>query len=69
MTDVLKPFKILSTRLEPGGSTGVEFEAEKVEITEPRKRNRMGVRTYISVPAGEDVDLAVFNYLQESGWL
>lgn len=69
MTDIIKPFKIMNTREEPGGSTGVFFEAEKVEIPEPLKRRRLGVQSYISVPAGMDVDQAVFEHLQNSGWL
>ena len=69
MTDVIKPFEILDTRLEPEGSTGVFFQAEKVEIPQPQKRKRLGVRSYISVPAGKDIDEAVFEHLQNSGWL
>ena len=69
MTDIIKPFKILSTREEPGGGTGVSFQAEKVEIPSPQKRRRLGVQAYISVPQGKDVDEAVFEYLQVSGWL
>jgi hypothetical protein len=69
MTDVIKPFVILNTKQEPGGSTGVYFQAEKVEMPEPLKRRRLGVQSYISVPAGKDIDQAVFEHLQNSGWL
>lgn len=69
MTDIIKPFIILSTKEESGGSTGVSFQAEKVEIPSPMKRRTLGVQDYISVPTGEDIDLAVFKYLQNSGWL
>lgn len=69
MTDVIKPFVILNTKTEPGGATGVFFQAEKVEMPEPLKRRRLGVQSYISVPAGEDIDQAVFEHLQNSGWL
>lgn len=69
MTDIIKPFQILRTREEPGGTTGVFFQAEKVEIPEPLKRRRLGVQAYISVPVGMDVDTAVFQHLQNSGWL
>lgn len=69
MTDIIKPFEILETRDEPGGSIGVTFKAEKVEITEALRRRRLGVKAYISVPAGKDVDEAVFEYLQHSEWL
>lgn len=69
MTDIIKPFVILETRPEPGGSTGVTFKAEKVEMPEPLKRRRLGVKAYISVPAGKDLDEAVFEHLQNSEWL
>jgi hypothetical protein len=69
MTDIIKPFKILNTKEELGGAIGVYFEAEKVEIPSPLKRRRLGVQSYISVPAGQDVEQAVFEHLQNSGWL
>ena len=69
MTDIIKPFKILNTKTEQDGSTGVYFEAEKVEVPEPLKRTRVGVQSYLSVPAGKDVDEAVFEHLQSWGWL
>ena len=69
MTDIIKPFTILNTKVEPGGSTGVYFQAEKVEMPSPLKRRRLGVQSYISVPAGQDIDQAVFEHLQNSGWL
>lgn len=69
MTDIIKPFVILETRAELEGSTGVFFQAEKVEIPEPLKRRRLGVQAYISVPAGKSIDEAVFEHLQNSGWL
>lgn len=69
MTNIIKPFVILSTRQEPEGSTGVFFQAEKVEIPEPLKRRRLGVQAYISVPVGKDIEEAVFEHLQNSEWL
>lgn len=69
MTDVIKPFVILSTRTEADGATGVYFQAEKVEMPEPLKRRRLGVQAYISVPVGKDIDQAVFEHLQNSEWL
>lgn len=69
MTDIIKPFVILNTREEPEGSTGVFFQAEKVEMPAPLKRRRLGVQAYISVPAGKDIDQAVFEHLQNSEWL
>lgn len=69
MTDALKQFRITGTRQEPDGGTGVFFESEIVEVYEQGKRQRRGVKSYISVPAGEDIDMYVFQFLQTSGWL
>lgn len=69
MTDVIKPFTILSTRPEQNGSTGVFYESMITEVVDETHRNTRGVRSYISVPAGEDIDTYVFNFLQDSGWL
>jgi hypothetical protein len=69
MTDIIKPFKILETKVESGGDIGVSFEAEKVIYVSESARRTVGVRSYISVPAGGDVDQAVFDHLNDLGWL
>ena len=69
MTDIIKPFKILSVQEEADGRMGVTFESEKVESISLSKRRRMGIKSYLSVLAGKDIDEAVFQHLQESGWL
>jgi hypothetical protein len=69
MTDIIKPFKILSVQEEADGRMGVTFESEKVESITLLKRRLMGIRSYLSVAAGKDIDEAVFEHLQESGWL
>lgn len=68
MTDIIKPFKILETKIETGGDTGVSFEAEKVIYVSESARRTVGVKSYISVPQGRDIDQAVFDYLNDSGW-
>lgn len=68
MTDIIKPFKILETRIEVGGDTGVSFEAEKVIYVSESARRTVGVKSYISVPQGGDIDQAVFDHLNDSGW-
>jgi len=69
MTDIIKPFKILQTRVEAGGNIGVEFEAVKVVYISESRRNTTGVRSYISVGPDKDINQAVFDHLNQSGWL
>mgnify|MGYP001212174072 CR=1 FL=1 len=69
MTDVIKPFKIVSTREEPDGATGVTFESWKGLVLSPSKRRKVTMTAYVSVPAGGDIDMTVFTYLQSIGWL
>jgi hypothetical protein len=67
--DMIKPFKIISTRQEPDGGTGVTFEVSKTIYLSEAKTETKSLKTYISVPAGEDIDMYLFKDLQQSGWL
>lgn len=69
MTDVVKPFKIIETRIEPDGGTGVTFESWRGAVLSPSKRRKITMKAYVSVPSGKDIDIAVFEYLQAVGWL
>ena len=69
LLDMIKPFKILQTRTEQDGSTGVIFEVFKSQVSEDRTASGRLMRTYISVPEGEDVDQYLFNFLDQGGWL
>jgi hypothetical protein len=66
---MIKPFKILETRTEQDGSTGVVFEVFKSQVSENGTSGGRLMRTYISVPEGEDIDQYVFNFLDRGGWV
>jgi hypothetical protein len=66
---MIKPFKILNTRLEPDGGTGVSFEVSKTIYLTESKTETKTLKAYISVPAGEDIDMYLFRDLQQAGWL
>ena len=66
---MIKPFKILSTRQEPDGGTGVTFEVSKTKYLTETQTETETLRTYISVPAGEDIDMYLYNDLKTAGWL
>jgi hypothetical protein len=69
LLDMIKPFKILSTRQEPDGGTGVTFEVSKTKYLTKKITQTSTLNTYISIPAGEDIDMYLFKDLQQSGWL
>jgi hypothetical protein len=69
MPDVVKPFRILSTREEPDGGQGVDFEVTKAEYIDELHTKTIKMTTYISVPSGENIDTYLFNYLSKGGWL
>lgn len=69
MTEIIKPFRITETRQDPDGALGVTFEAWKAIVLSESKRRKIVMTAFVRVPAGEDVDMTVFIYLQESGWL
>jgi len=69
MTNIIKPFTITRTTIEPEGNTGVWFWAQKTVYQENETViNR--IATYISVAPEEDIDAAVYAFLQTAGdWL
>lgn len=69
MTDIIKPFVILNVRDEQDGRKGVSFKAEKVVMTGPSSRRKIGMQMYISIGPNEDVDEQVFAYLRNSRWV
>jgi len=66
---MIKPFKILETRPEKEGGTGVIFEVFKSQVSENRTTGGRLMRTYISVPEGKDIDQYVFDFLEQGGWV
>jgi hypothetical protein len=68
MTEVVKPFKILATRIEDDGETGVVYAVQKASFVKKGKTDIKKLEGYMSVPIGEDVDQFVFNELSKVGW-
>ncbi|CAB4122423.1 hypothetical protein UFOVP33_5 [uncultured Caudovirales phage] len=66
---MIKPFKVLETRTEPDGSTGVIYEVTRVESTAPNRTKTLKMSTYMSVPKDQDVDQFLFEKLSAAGWL
>lgn len=67
--NMIKPFKILSTVAEPEGNTGVHFEVTKGVVIDELKTRTLMLRGYLSVLVNEDVDAALFAFLDEGGWV
>jgi hypothetical protein len=69
MPDIVKPFKVLNTREEPDGGQGVDFEVTKAEYVDELHTKTIKMTSYVSIPAGENIDNYLFTYLSEGGWL
>ena len=69
MPNIIKPFKVLSVNPETDGGQGVTFQAFKTEYLTDTKTRTITMTNYLSVPANEDVDSYLFNYLSEGGWI
>jgi len=69
MPDIVKPFKILNTREEPDGGQGVDFEVIKAEYVDELHTKTIKMTSYVSIPAGENIDNYLFTYLSEGGWV
>jgi len=69
MPEVIKPFTIVSIVEEPNGNQGVTVKAFKTEYTSETATRTGEITTFVSVPPDEDVDMFVFNFLDEGGWV
>ena len=65
---MIKPFKILETRSEADGSTGVIAEVWKVTAIADGRVMKDGMRCYMQVPQGQDVDTYLFDKFSQAGW-
>jgi len=65
---MIKPFKIVNTVLETTDTTGVTFEVSKIKQISANVQEKETLTSYISVPAGVDIDTYIFNELQKAGW-
>ncbi len=66
---MIKPFKVLETRLEKDGTTGVIFEVSKVISAQLGKSKTTTMTSYINVSQGVDIDQFLFDELSKAGWL
>ncbi len=65
---MIKPFKIIQTRKEEDGGTGVIFEVSKVVGKAANTSTMTTMQTYMLVPEGQDVDAYLFEKLSKAGW-
>lgn len=66
---MIKPFKIINTRQEHDGGTGVFFEVSKVKQISENETQTSSLSSYITVPADEDIDAYLFEQLSKTGWV
>ena len=80
---MIKPFEILSVVEEPDGGQGVTYRASRVVTEVGDTQDTSGVFgyweapnavtktiiSYHSVPAGQEVDAAILQLLQDGGWI
>jgi len=69
MVNIVKPFKVLDVKEEPDGGQGVSFEVSKTKYLTESKTRTVRMRNYVSIPAEEEIDVYLFKYLSEGGWL
>lgn len=67
--DMIKPFTIQSTRVEPDGTLGVLYKVQLREQVSPTIVRTKTLEAYVNLPKGEDVEVALFNYLNDAGWI
>lgn len=67
---MIKPFTITAIREEQDGTKTVFYTVSKSTIISKGITNTQTMDATINIPASvTDVDLYIFNLLQESGWL
>ena len=65
---MIKPFKVLETRIEQDGATGVLYEVWKVTSDGATRSSEERMRAYMHIPIGEDIDNFLFAQLSKAGW-
>lgn len=68
MTEIVKPFKIIDTRIEDDGETGVLYRVQKSKFVSSGRVELVTMEGYMSVPAGEDIEQFLFEQLSKAGW-
>ena len=65
---MIKPFQILSTRVEEDGETGVLYLVQRCTVTGTNRTEVKRMEGYMSVPIGADIDQFLFDELSKAGW-
>lgn len=65
---MIKPFKVVQTRIEADGSTGVIYEVSKVTSISSSRTKTERLQAYMTIPPGQDVDAYLFDQLSKAGW-
>ena len=66
---MIKPFEIIETVTEPSGDIGVHFKVVKGVVINDHKTQIMTLTAYLAVPAGDNIDDALFSFLDAGGWV
>lgn len=66
--DMIKPFTILSTRVEADGTLGVFYRVQYREYVSASLIRTKTLESYLTMPQGEDVGAFVYEHLKEAGW-
>lgn len=66
--DMIKPFTILTTRVEPDGTLGVFYRVQYREQVSPTVMRTKTLESYVTCPKGSDIDAFVYEHLKEAGW-
>lgn len=65
---MIKPFKVVETRVEADGSTGVIYEVSKVTSISSGRTKTERLQAYMTIPKGQDIDAYLFKQLSQAGW-
>jgi hypothetical protein len=68
MTETVKPFKVVNTRIEDDGELGVTYQVQKIIVLGRSKVEIKRLEGYMSVPVGQDADVFLFSELSKAGW-
>lgn len=66
---MIKPFTILSTRVEADGTLGVQYKVQMRQQISPTEMHTKTLESYMSCPKDADVDAYVFEQLSKAGWI
>ena len=65
---MIKPFTILSSRVEADGTLGVFYRVQHREQVSPTVMRTKTLESYMTMPKDADIDAFVYEHLKEAGW-